>query len=367
MGARLKTTGEMGMDTIKVGVIGYGIMGKTYADAIRTFEGAEVAAVSDVNQARRKKAAEAYDCRVYAPFHDMFHRESLDAVIVAVPDFLHREPVVAAAKAGLAILMEKPFATSMEDARAMMAAIRASNVICSIEFGNRWSPPFILARQRIQNGELGDVLAVSADLNDTLFVPTEMLSWAAKSTPAWFLMSHTADLVAWITGKKPVRVFATGTKKLLVSLGIATYDHIEALVEYDDGTTGRFTNGWVLPRAMPLIYEFRMRFMGSKGAIDLDMTDQGMHVVTHETYEHPHTVSGCMLGRYVGSLFHMLRDFLEAVREKRPPMVEARDGYENTRFLVAVHQSLSTGRPVKMRVGPVQRRPGALRRRGGVS
>ncbi len=331
---------------MKVGLIGYGIMGKTYANALATFGDAAVAAVAEIDPVKRAEAQNLPDCAVYDRFDDMLRKERLDLAIVSVPDYLHREPVVVAARAGVPVLVEKPFATTLEDAHAMIEAIDAAGVPCMVEFSNRWMNQYVLAREQIHEGRLGRIVSVTADLNDTVFVPTGMLPWASRSSPAWFLMSHTADLAAWVTAKHPVRVFARGVRQVLSARGIDTWDVIEALVEYDDGAVGRFTSGWVLPNGFPIIYEFKMRFVGADGLIDIDMSDQGIHLADANRLLHPHAASGLIRGRYVGSLFNMLRDFLRDLREGREPSVTARDGLENTRFLVTVHQSLETGRPV---------------------
>jgi predicted dehydrogenase len=336
------------MDKMRIGIIGFGIMGRTYADAIATFDDAVVTAVAEVGESLREQATVHCKCPVYASFGEMFKAEKMDMAIIAVPDFLHRDPTIAAAEAGVNILLEKPFAMNMGDADAMMAAIEKAGVQCTVEFSNRWVTHYVQAREKILDGKLGEVLSIASELNDTIFVPTEMLSWAAKSSPAWFLMSHTADLTCWVAGKKPARVFATGTKKLLPARNVNTWDVIEALVEYDDGAVGRLTNGWVLANAFPLVYEFKSRFIGSHATIDIQMHDQGMHFVTHDRYEHPHVLSGHVRGRYVGSLFNFLRDTIRDMREGRQLSVTARDGYDNAKFICAVHRSIETGEPVKL-------------------
>ncbi|NIA15061.1 MAG: Gfo/Idh/MocA family oxidoreductase [Nitrospiraceae bacterium] len=334
------------MAALRVGLVGFGIMGELYAETIKVFDDATLVAVAEVDEARRAAAGARHDCGVFSSHAEMFERANLDTAIIALPDFMHRAPVIAAAQAGLPILLEKPFATNLEDAQAMMQAIDTAGVACSIEFSNRWGAPFAQARERVRDGQLGDVLSVSADLNDTVFVPMEMLSWAGQSSPAWFLMSHTADLVAWITGKRPTRVFAKGTKQFLAAHGIDTYDVIEALVEYDDGTTGRLTSGWVLPQGFPLIYELKMRIVGTKAAIDIDMSDQNLHFFDHTRLEHPPTSVGVVHGRHVGGIHNMIRDFVLDTRAGVQPMTTVQDGFENTCFLVAVHESLRSNGPV---------------------
>lgn len=337
------------MSPVRVGIVGLGIMGEMYADALLKMQPAEVAAVATRSQVRREVARSKYACRTYSDYKDMYADANLDAVLITLPDFVHRDPVVRAAEAGLHILVEKPFATSIDDARAMVAAVEKADVKCMVEFFNRWSAPFVEAKRSVDRGDLGEIVTVSAVLNDAIWVPTEMLSWAARTSPAWFLMSHTADLATWITGKKPASVQAQGVKKLLVQKGIDTYDLIEALIEYPDGSLGRLSSCWVLPNGMPILYELKMRIVGSKAAIDIDTSDQEVHLITQERLTHPVTAWGTIMGRYVGHPYAMLDAFVESIVKDTAPQIGPRDGWENTVFLAAVAESLETGQKVEIR------------------
>ena len=217
-----------------------------------------------------------------------------------------------------------------------------------VEFFNRWSPPFAHAKRSVENGELGDLIAFSAQLNDSIHVPTKMLSWASKSSPAWFLMSHTADLAFWITGKKPSSVYAQGVKKVLSARELDTFDLIEAFVEYPDGMRGHFSNCWVLPQGMPIVYELKMRIVGSEAAIDIDTSDQEIHFVSQNNFTHPITDMGDVLGQYVGHPYSMLRAFIENILRGSEPLVGVMDGWYNTRFLCAVHESVNSGKKIKL-------------------
>jgi predicted dehydrogenase len=189
----------------RVGVVGFGLMGQLYADALADNPQAELKAVADTRGERLDFAKKTYGCAVYENYQAMYDSGSLDCVLVTLPDFLHRDPVVTAAEAGLHILVEKPFATNMDDADAMVKAVEKSRVKCMVEFFNRWSPPFTYAKKAVDRGDVGEIVSFSVELNDSVSVPTEMLAWSARSSPVWFLMSHTADLASWITGKKPRR------------------------------------------------------------------------------------------------------------------------------------------------------------------
>ncbi len=336
------------MAPVRVGIVGLGSMGEMYADALLRMPSAEVAAIATLGSQSIKTAERKYGLEPYEDYEEMFQDGRLDAVLITLPDFMHRDPVVKAAAAGLHILIEKPFAMSMADADAMVEAIEKAGVKCMVEFFNRWSPPFAEAKNAVDRGDLGDIVSISADLNDAIWVPTEMLAWSARSSPAWFLMSHTADLVSWITGKKPATVLARGVKKLLVQRGIDTYDLIEALVEFTDGSVGRFSNCWVLPNGMPILYELKMRIVGSKAAVDINTSDQEVHLITQERLTHPVTAWGEIMGRYRGHPYSMLEAFIDNILADTTPQVGPRDGWENTLFLVAVHESLETGQEVRI-------------------
>jgi predicted dehydrogenase len=340
--------GRVIMTKIEVGIVGFGVMGQLYADALKDNPWADVKAVTDIRKERLDFAKKTYGCEVYEEYQAMYDAGTLDCVLVTLPDFQHRDPVVKAAEAGLHIMVEKPFATNMDDADAMVKAVEKSGVKCMVEFFNRWSPPFTYAKKAVESGELGEVISFFVELNDTIWVPTEMLQWSARSSPGWFLMSHSFDLASWITGKKPEAVYAVGVKKVLAKKGIDTYDLIEALVEYPDGALGRFTNCWVLPQGMPIIYELKMRIVGSKTAIDIDTSDQEIHLITRERLTHPITDWGNILGQWVGHPYTMLASFIDSILKNMDPLVGYMDGWNNTKFLDAVHRSVVSRKTVSL-------------------
>src|SRR5260221_2486029 len=92
--------------------------------------------------------------------------------------------------------------------------------------------------------ELGRPLMAYARKNDTLFVPTEMINWAAQTTCAWFLSAHDIDLVSWYFDDEAVEATASGAPHVLVQRRLDTYDAIHALVRLKRGASAVVASKW---------------------------------------------------------------------------------------------------------------------------
>ena len=192
------------------GVIGTGIVGGAWhAHVYHHLPQAELVAVCDLNESRAREIADRYGVpHVYTDYNKLLARPDIAAVSIATPDFAHREIAVAAAKAGKHILVEKPIATTVEDAEAILRAVDEAGVKLMVDFHNRVNPAFVTTRQAVLNGDLGELKYIYARLSNTTFVPTQMLPWASRSSALWFLASHTLDMSCWLLGDKPTRVYA---------------------------------------------------------------------------------------------------------------------------------------------------------------
>ncbi len=319
---------------LKAAVIGAGIMGGRYAALFANHHRTELVAVCDLDAARAAQSAEPFGATTYSDYREMFEKESPDLVYIATPDPFHRAPVIAAAEAGVNILVEKPLATNVEDATAMLAAVRAAGVKAEVNFSNRWNPPFVAAKQVLDSGEIGEVVSINARLNSSILTPTTRLPWAAQSTVAWFLHTHSIDLATWLTGKRAVSVYAVGVKKKLVSVGVDTYDSIHAVLRYEDGSDGIFEANWILPEGMAGPVDFKYQVMCTDGALYMDTHDQMIHKVTSVKRTHETTLTWTLA---------RMDAYLTMLEQDLPPAASFEDGVENTKILVALHRSLESG------------------------
>ncbi|GGK03798.1 dehydrogenase [Lentibacillus kapialis] len=328
---------------INIGIIGMGTRGQIYAETIKQSEHAVVAAITDISNESLELNTKKFNTKGYTDFEEMFEQEELDAVIVATPDFLHKEPVVLAAEKGVHIMVEKPFSTDLKEAAEMVKVIRQNGVKCLVGFENRWNSPFVAVKEAIDNGELGEINALNSRLNDSIYVPTKMLGWSLNSTPGWFLLSHSIDLACWLKNINPVSVFAVGTRKKLVSMGIDTYDSIQATVTFSDNTHATFTSSWILPENMPLLYDFKYEIIGENGSLHVDLHDQ-MVKKAAKSYEHLHTLGTPIDGRLTSAPSQMLISFIENILYDAEPIAGPEEGLLNTKIVSALHKSIKEGK-----------------------
>jgi len=334
---------------LRVGIVGMGIRGKMFAATVAQNAYAQLAAVTETAPGALEDAKKAFDVPGYADYSEMIDGVPMDIIIIATPDFAHRGPFLAAAAKGINILVEKPFATVLSEAMEMYGAVKSSGIKCKVAFENRWNGIFVNMIERAADREAtGEIIAINATLSDTIYVPTKMLSWAAKSTPAFFLLAHAADLACLIKGKPVKSVYATGVKKLLVSMGIDTYDSIMTHIVFDDGAHACFENSWIAPETMPMIVQFEYRVLGEKQAFMVNFNDQPLRTAGPARYDRVFTGGQAVDGRMLASPSLMLHSFIDEVRLDRPVYSNEEDGLVNARILDAVSRSIASGEIIRL-------------------
>jgi len=344
----MKQESKGGSQRLRLAVVGAGIRGRMYATTARGLHNAEFVGVCDLSEEARTAAEKDFSVPGFADPAEMCSKISPDAVIIATPDFAHVEPAMAAAEHGAHLLIEKPLATTIPDALNIARATKKANVRAMMAFENHWNPPLSAMKAAADSGELGRMVSCNSQLDDRIDVPTEMNPWLGKSTVGWFLMSHTVELAGWIASQVPARVWATARRDILKSKGIDTYDSIHAVIEFDGWMVGSFSSCWVLPRSIPLMFQFRHEMVGTKGSVRADLTDQMLHKAT-ERYEHPSTIGVTFTGAATSPPAQMLADFVNRLLDGSEMTCTVKDGLLNTAAITAIHQSIETGKPVEVR------------------
>lgn len=324
-----------------VAIVGCGIRGQLFGTALSQSPEAEVIAVADADIERARALASRIGATGYGTVEEMLDRHpGLDAAIIATPDFLHVDAAVACASRGLHLMIEKPLATDVASARRIADHAVANGAKVMVAFENRWNARFIEARRLIDAGALGRVSNLIGHLDDTVHVPTRMLSWAGRSSPGWFLMPHTLDLALWFTGAEPVRVYAQGTRGVLDARGIPTWDAITALFTLSDGSTVTLHSSWILPEGRPAVFDMRYEIQGSEGTLAVDGTGHGLTLYGQDNAAWPQLGVHAWRETLRGFPVDMVNDFVRFARGDEVTVPQVRDGLIVTDAIEAVHLSM---------------------------
>jgi predicted dehydrogenase len=253
---------------LKVCVIGLGILGKQYVTRLDARPEVDVVGVADVLETRAGEVGRLVRAKVYTDYVPMLREQRPDIAVIATPDPLHREPVLAAIEAGTpAIIQEKPMATTVADAEAMLDAAEKAGARIFVNYANRGSPLDRATHYVIQQGLLGQIVYGESHLDDHIAVPTRLWgnrtrSWAEGSSTAHFLLSHCVDFLRWVMAPAEVtEVFAISQRKVLTY----TPDLYDAFLTFDNGAKFRVKAEWI--KHIDGLVEFSLDFSGAEGSL----------------------------------------------------------------------------------------------------
>jgi len=255
-------------ETLRAGVIGLGILGSQHARLLHDRPDVRLVAVADLRKDVADRLAAESGATAYTDLNEMLKSQTLDLVVVATPDPLHRAPTVAAIEAGVPnIVQEKPLATTREDAEAIYEAVEKHQTRLFINFANRATPLDIATRYVIQNGLLGRVVYGESRLDDNISVPTTMWGnrtkeWAGGSSTAHFLLSHVVDLLRFYFVPAEVKEVYAITQREVLGYTPDVYD---AFLTFDSGLKTRVKAEWI--KHVDGLVEFYMCFSGAEGTL----------------------------------------------------------------------------------------------------
>lgn len=241
---------------LRAGVIGVG-MGSVHMRGYASHPRCELVAVCDLSAAKARSLAERYGARyVFRDYRRLIAMEELDIISVAVPNYLHARMTIAALAAGKDVLCEKPMATRLTEAEAMVAAARRARKRLMINMSYRFDPLQQEMHRRIQRGELGEVYYAKSHYTRRQGIPLGASAWFINRRQSGGgasvdLAVHAFDLVWWLLGSpRPTWVMGSTYSKLLPTraarMGLKgdVDDLAAAIVRFDTGQSIFFEASW---------------------------------------------------------------------------------------------------------------------------
>jgi predicted dehydrogenase len=336
------------MPKFKVAVVGAGILGARHARVFSEQPETELVAIVDVNPAR-VEVAQRFGAKFYQDLDTLLKLEDVDIVVVATPDHLHRAPALAALNAGKHVLLEKPLATTRQDARAIVSAVPAG-CIAMVNYSQRFVSDHVWIKRMLDDGAIGKPQIVISVKFDTMFVPTGMIrSWSMHTSPIFFMSSHDLDLTCWFLNAKPLQVFAHETRGTLDALGIAVHDGVNALIQFEGNVSANFHSSWIHPNTYPRVADGYLQIIGAEGALMYNNRTRTVELFNGKggqrvEFTGPHTADE-VGGKITGAFTASLRYFIECIAEQREPQTSPRNTLIVTETQAAVIESLRSSQP----------------------
>jgi predicted dehydrogenase len=253
---------------LKAGVVGLGILGSQYTTFLDEQPETQVAGVADIRSEVAHEVGAPVGATPYDDYARMFQEQTLDLAVIATPDPLHRDPVMAAIEAGVpVVIQEKPMATTVEDAEVMLEAAEEAGSWIFVNYANRGAALSRAMYYVIREGLLGEVVYGEIHLDDNISVPRKLWGdrsreWAAGSSTAHFLLSHVVDLLHWMMAPSEITdVYAISQQRVLGY----TPDLYDAFLTFDNGAKFRVKAEWI--KHINGLVEFALDFSGSEGSM----------------------------------------------------------------------------------------------------
>jgi len=328
---------------IKIGIASFAHMHAfSYARVLKQMDNVEIAGFCDLDDARARRVVNEFKLPRLPTYEKLAALDGLDAVLVTTETANHVDAALAAMERGKHVIVEKPIATRLDDAKRMIDAASRHGVKLFQCYPCRYHPSAQEAKKAIASGEAGDILGITSTNHGCM--PD-----ARDPATAWFsskqlagggaVMDHTthaADLLFWFTGWTPKHVF--GIAKRLFHDGIDCDDAGMVLLSFENGAAASIDPSWSRPEAYPTWGDLTMVVYGSKMTIVIDMFNQNIDVFFNDREKsaewHP-------FGPDANST--MLDHYIKAIDEDLPPPVSGEDGRRALKVALLAYESNDKG------------------------
>ena len=311
-------------DVIRVGVVGVGYLGRFHARIYNDMPGVELVGVADTNQETADRVASEYDTRAF--YDPLALLDEVDVVSVVVPTSLHRQIAVPYLEKGVHMLLEKPVASTLEDAKVIVETAR--NHGATLQIGHL---------ERFNAG----IMALADDVNEPRFIEAHRLGpFVERATDVDVvtdLMIHDIDIILSLVGEKLASISATGTPVLTNHVDIAN-----ARLEFVNGAVANVTASRVSRKKFR-----RIRVFGRNSYRAINFVDQQLEVAypgeIPEGQNFPEIVYESHSITPSQPLDAELAHFIDAVRQGNKPLVTGEDGMEALRVAMQVAGIINKG------------------------
>jgi len=331
---------------MKIGIMSFAHHhAEAYLHNLQQIAGVQVVGVADADVARGSQLAEQHDLPFFQSYAALI-RANPDGVIVTSENSRHLPLVELAADAGVHVLCEKPLATTVEDAGAIVEACADAGVILMTAFPMRFSTPLLAVKRQLAAGELGEVLAIKGVNQGEL--PTKHRAWFVDPELAGggAVIDHTVhlvDVMRWYLESEVREVYAQ-TNRIFHADEVQVETGALEMLTFENGVFATIDASWSRPPYWPTWGGLGFELVTERGAVIVDAFSQNLVVYSHDEQRPTWYNWGSDANQA------MIAEFVAAIREERPPRVTGIDGLRAVEVTRAAYESAATGRPVSLEV-----------------
>ncbi len=329
------------MKTLGYGIIGCGRVSARHINTIEEGEGMRLAAIADTHIERAEQISAERPSRpaVYADYNDLLADENVDVAVICLPSQLHAEATIAAVDAGKHIYCEKVMAATLNEARAMIDAAETNGIKLNIGHNTRYFPPYAQAHRLIQDGQIGEVIAIDGAFPTSAMLPDTVRStfWGIRAGARGHGMvmnfgCHYIDAARYLCGEEFSRVSACITNRY--SRGQAPEDQylitavcqsgaIVTIAQYSQLThIGSRNTGF-------MVY-------GSEGTLEVFYQPDHL-AITRAGDEDSTAIEFDADIRTEGAWTRLHREFRQAIEDDTTPPVPGIEGYRNIEWALGAY------------------------------
>ena len=338
-------------DTLKLAVVGAGLVGQRHIAAIEQVDGVTLAAIVEPN------LATTFDAPVFATLEEMLSGPKIDGVILSTPTPLHLDGGLACIAAGVPVLIEKPLATSVAEASVLVEASLKANVPVLVGHHRRHNPLIRQAASLVKNGAIGEVRALQVTCwfykPDDYF---EVAPWRKEkgAGPISVNLVHDVDLMRHLCGE----VVSVQAQLAPSKRGFANEDLAAAVLVFESGTIGTITVSdsivspwsWELTSREYPIYPATDQSCYLIGGSGGSLSIPDMRLWRHDgeaSWWNP--MSSTSLPRSTSDpLINQIKHFVEVIRGNEPPLVDANEGLRTMQVVEAIQVAATSQALVKI-------------------
>ena len=328
---------------VRFALFGAGRIGAMHAANIAANPRAALHCVYDVHTAAAQKVAAAHGAQVAPGVAAALADPAVDAVLIASSTDTHVDLITAAAKAGKAILCEKPIDLDIRRVEQCRRDIAGTNVPIQLGFNRRYDPSHRGLREAVAKGEIGAVHLLVITSRDPGLAPMDYM----KVSGGIFrdMMIHDFDLARFILGEDPTEVFATGSVMIEPALAaIGDVDTAMVVLKAPSGALVHINNS----RQAVYGYDQRVEAFGAKGMLQSEnWRGSSLRRWSAHATDAQEPLLHFFIQRYAQAYLDELNEFVDCVADRKAPSVGFEDGRRALIIADAAWESLRSGRAVK--------------------